>query len=131
MTKSSNGILLYRATRDGFTNQAFHSKCDGKGNAITIIKNNLNYAFAGYASSAWNSTGGFIKDPNSFLFSLRRAGVSFKDKFTAKEPQYTIYGYSNYGPVLGDILINNQSNTTIGSYTSFGGSYNLPDGYTV
>jgi hypothetical protein len=41
--KTSKGNLLYRATRDGFTSKAFHSKCDGKGNTITIIKNNLNY----------------------------------------------------------------------------------------
>ncbi len=74
MTKSSKGILLYRPTRDGFTSQAFHSKCDGKGNTITIIKNNLNYVFGGYASSAWNRSGS-INDPNAFLFSLRRAGV--------------------------------------------------------
>ena len=42
MTKSTKGDLLYRASRDGFTGQAFHSKCDGKGNTISIIKNNSN-----------------------------------------------------------------------------------------
>jgi BTB/POZ domain-containing protein KCTD9 len=91
MTKSSNGLLLYRATRDGFTVQAFHSKCDGKGNTITIIKNNLNYVFGGYASSAWNSSGNPINDPNAFIFSLRRAGVSFKDKFTVKRAKLALY----------------------------------------
>jgi hypothetical protein len=132
MTKSSNGILLYRATRDGFTNQAFHTKCDGKENTITIIKSNLNYVFGGYASSAWNSSGNHIKDPNSFLFSLRRAGVSFKDKFTVKRSKHALKGDLNYGPIFGDIdlCICYQSNTSIGSYTYFGGSYNLPDGYT-
>ncbi len=44
--------LLYRATRDGFNGEVFHSKCDGKGNTITIIKNNLNYVFGDYVSSA-------------------------------------------------------------------------------
>jgi hypothetical protein len=29
MTKPSKINLLYRATRDGFNSQAFHSKCDG------------------------------------------------------------------------------------------------------
>ncbi len=132
MTKSSKGNLLYRATRDGFTGKAFHSKCDGKGNTITIIKNNLNYVFGGYASSAWNSSGNYIKDPNSFLFSLRRAGVSFIDKFTIKRPEYALLGNSSNVPTFGaaDILIFNQSNTTIGSRTNFGHSYNLPNGYT-
>jgi hypothetical protein len=133
MTKSSKGNLLYRATRDGFTCQAFHSKCDGKGNTITIIKSHLNYVFGGFASSAWNSSGSFINDPNAFLFSLRRAGVSFKDKFTVKRAEYALYGNSRYGPTFGggdDIFICNQSNTNTGSCCNFGSSYNLPNGYT-
>ncbi len=134
MTKSSKINLLYRATRDGFTGQAFHSKCDGKGNTITIIKNNLNYVFGGYASSAWHSSGEWIDDPNAFLFSLRRAGVSFKDKFTIKVATNALYGHSGYGTTFGgghDIRICNQSNTNIGSYSNFGNSYNLPNGYTL
>ncbi len=42
-------------------------------------------------------------------------------------------GNSGYGPIFGgghDIHIQNQSNTNIGSYSNFGYSYNLPDGYT-
>ena len=48
MTKiMDNGILLYRATRDGFTAKSFHSKCDDIPNTVTIIKNNFNYGFGG------------------------------------------------------------------------------------
>ncbi len=132
MTKSTQGILLYRATRDGFTSQAFHSKCDGKEKTITIIKNNLDYVFGGFASSAWNSSNNYINDPNAFLFSLIRNGVSFKDKFTVKNAQYALQGNSGYGPIFGGnyICICNQSNTNIGSVSNFGHSYNLPDGYT-
>jgi hypothetical protein len=131
MTKSSDGILLYRATRDGFDGQAFHSKCDGQGKTITIIKINLNYVFGGYASSAWSSSSNFINDPNAFLFSLRRDGVSFKDKFTVKRAERALYGHSSYGPSFGynDICIFNESNTKMGSFSYFGNSYNLPDGY--
>jgi hypothetical protein len=140
MTKSSDGILLYRATRDRFDGQAFHSKCDGKRNTITIIKNNLNYVFGGYASSAWNSSGSWIDDSNAFLLSLRRDGVSFKDKFTVQYAERALYGNPNNGPTFGeDICIQNESNKNGGygirsygrrSYRSrsdFGHSYNLPD----
>jgi hypothetical protein len=134
ITKSSKGILLYRATRDGFNGEAFHSKCDGKRNTITIIKSHLNYVFGGFASSAWNSSCTRINDPNAFLFSLRRDGVSFKDKFTVKVPGYALVGHSGFGSIFGsnsshDICICNQSNTKIGSFSDFGNSYNLPDGY--
>jgi hypothetical protein len=131
MTKSSKGILLYRATRDGFTSQAFHSKCDGKGNTISIIKNNLNYVFGGFAIVAWNSSKAWIYDEDAFLFSLRRAGVSFKDKFTVKKHEHAIYGNPCYGPSFGggcDISICNESNTNMGSYCQFGASFNLPNG---
>ena len=134
MTKVSRENLLFRATRDGFTAQAFHTRCDGKRNTITIIKNNLNHVFGGYASSSQNSSNHSINDPNAFIFSLRRAGVSFRDKFTVKETQNALYGGSDCGPIFGggcDIYILNQSNTTRGSYCNFGISYNLPDGYTV
>ena len=132
MTKSTKGNLLYRATRDGFTGQGFHSKCDGKGITITIIKNNLNYVFGGFASSAWISSNyDFINDPNAFLFSLRRVGVSFKDKFTVKNAANALDGHTSYGPTFGnDIHICDQSNTSTGSRSNFGHSYNLPNGYT-
>ena len=93
MTTSTQGNLLYRATRDGFTGQAFHAKCDGKGNTISIIKNNLNNVFGGYGSSAWHSSSFSINDPNAFIFSLRRAGVSNKDKFTVKDAVYALLEY--------------------------------------
>ena len=108
---------MYRATRDGFTGQAFHSKCDGKGNTITIIKNNFNFVFGCYGSSAWNSSAtDAINDPNAFLFSLRRGGVSHEIKFTVKNAVHTLRGNASFGPTFGvgaDIYICNQSNTKI------------------
>jgi hypothetical protein len=39
MTDSSNRIVLYRATRDGFTAKELkNEKCDGIENTVTIIK---------------------------------------------------------------------------------------------
>ena len=81
MTESSNGILLYRATRDGFTVDEFHSKCDGKANTITIIKNNLDFVFGGFCAEQWTSEFCWVVDPKAYLFSLRRNGVSKNDKF--------------------------------------------------
>lgn len=134
MTKAKNGKLLYRASRDGFTGKVFHSKCDNKANTITIIKNNLNYVFGGYTSSAWNSHSVTVSDANAYIFSLRRNGISKCEKFAIKQAQDAVYSCSNYGPVFGggyaDIFIINKSNVNFGSCTNFGDSYQLPDGYT-
>ena len=113
--------------------QAFHSRCDGKTKTITIIKNNLNYVFGGYGSEPWNSSGEHIYDPNAFLFSLRRDGKSFNDKFTIKSCEHALAGVSYYGPTFGsgyDINICDYSNISKGSYSNFGCSYNIPVGYT-
>ena len=133
MTKSKKGKLLYRATRDGFTSQAFHAKCDGMGNTITIIKSNFNYVFGGFVSPVWISSGNWTNDPNAFLFSLRRGEESYKAKFAVKDAGYAFYGVSSSGPTFGggnDIYVCNNSNTETGSHTNFGCSYNLPNGYT-
>lgn len=117
---------------DGFASEAFHSKCDGKENTITIIKTNLNCIFGGYASSKWNNSCNCIPDNNAFIFSLKRKGVFSPKIFSVKDPKNALYGHKNYGPIFGkDILIKSWSNTEIGSYTDLGNVYNLPAGYTV
>ena len=98
MTESSNGILLYRATRDGFTVDEFHSKCDGKANTITIIKNNLDFVFGGFCAEQWTSEFCWVMDPKAYLFSLRRNGVSKNDKFM----------YLEFSTFLDESMINKQ-----------------------
>ena len=136
MSKSKNGILLYRATRDGFDAKDFHSRCDGKAKTITIIKDDLNCVFGGYASASWNSSNQYINDPNAFLFSLRRDGKSYNDKFTIKNAAYALYGSSSDGPIFGQFShllcpFDNQSNDPLFGCIlfDFGYSYNLPDRY--
>ena len=136
MTNKKAIRLLYRATRDGFTQSAFHSKCDGKANTVTIVKNNLNYVFGGYASKAWDSKGAYIEDGNAFIFSLRRNGTSTNEKYKVTNRHTAYFGHSSSNSHLfgfggaHDIAVKNNSNTETGSYTHFGYSYQLPEGYT-
>ncbi len=65
--------MLYRGTRDGFGVKAFHSKCDGRSNTLTIFKaKQSSNIFCGFTSVNWESStyGTFKSDPNAFLFSL-------------------------------------------------------------
>ena len=60
--------LLYRASRDGYTAAAFHSKCDGKINTLIIIRSNTyGNVFGGYANVAW-PTSATATDSNAFIF---------------------------------------------------------------
>ena len=129
MTKSNKGILLYRATRDGFGAKDFHSRCDGKTKTITIIENNLNYVFGGYASESWNSSNRYISDSNAFVFSLRRDGKSYNDKFTINMPAFALYGNSVSGPSFGDgLYVCDKSNIRTGSFTNIGFLFNVSVG---
>jgi hypothetical protein len=131
MTNCKVGVLLYRATRDTFQAAIFHQKCDGVKNTITIIRNNLDYVFGGYASAPWNSTGQYINDPNAFIFTLRRNGIFECNKIMIKNANVAngLFGNAADGPSFGgtDIRIFNNSNVNVGSYCNIGHSYSLPD----
>jgi hypothetical protein len=62
MIYAPTGLLLYKATRDGFTVKKFHDLCDNVPNTVTIIRNNLNFIFGGFTSARWSSTLGSISD---------------------------------------------------------------------
>ncbi len=134
MVKVSEGNLLYRASRDGFTASAFHFNCDGIVNTVTIIKTNSDSVFGGYTTAKWGSFENYtyISDSSAFLFSLRRNGTSNNHKFPIIRAEYAIRGVPSYGPTFGcghDIYIADRSDTQVGSYSNLGNSYQCPPGY--
>ena len=48
-----------RAKTDGWASFTFHSKCDGKGPTVTIIKVG-SYIFGGYTDQSWGGKYGFL-----------------------------------------------------------------------
>jgi hypothetical protein len=99
-----NFNLLYRASRDGYTNAAFHEKCDNKGATIFIAKiTNSEQIFGGYNPLYWDSISNNYKSTNdSFIFSftnrknLQTAKVGYCNK-----KSNAFYCYINYGPTFG------------------------------
>lgn len=127
--------LLYRASRDGFKSQSFHSRCSDKEKTITIIKSTLNYVFGGYTSVPWNKNiYGYSSDSFAYLFSLRVNGSSTSFKYPLVYSYYAIYNnYYNYGPTFGgghDIYISDYSNLYQNSYT-YCHSYQCPSGVST
>ena len=47
-------MRCWRAKTDGWAASTFHSKCDGKGPTVTIIKVG-SYIFGGYTGVSWSS----------------------------------------------------------------------------
>ena len=127
--------LLYRASRDGFGSNDFHSKCDGKANTLNILKAN-GFIFGGFTTAIWAShnSGQFKSDPNAFLFSLKnKDNKPCKINIDPNQHDKAILYHSEWGPVFGanngngnDIAISNNSNANSKSCSNLGSTYKHP-----
>jgi hypothetical protein len=121
--------LLYRATRDGFGSDVFHTRCDGHSNTLTILKaKESKFVFGGFTTVSWDSSSDYKSDPNAFLFSLtNKDNTPLKMKVDPDEHESAIICHSRYGPTFGnDICIANNANTTMNGYSNLGYSYKHP-----
>ena len=92
--------ILYKASKDGDSPKIFHDKCDDIINTLCIYKSKKNRRFGGFTTQKWNSASGeYIKDKNSFLFSLD------KKKIYPNNPRKcAIFCSPNCGPSFGEEL---------------------------
>jgi archaellum component FlaC len=125
--------LLWRGSRDGFTANEFHRRCDGRANTLTLILDTDGNVFGGFMPVKWESTApgesyGHYKGDDSlrsFLFTLRNPhGVpSRKFALKADEKHQAIFCASNEGPHFGsnDMFVNANCNTNRNSFTQLAG----------
>ncbi|CAB4377937.1 unnamed protein product [Rhizophagus irregularis] len=94
--------LISRASRDGYTNTAFHEKCDNKGATIVVIKiANSEKIVGGYNPLFWDSSNTFKSTYDSFLFSFTN-----KDNHKSAKLLFSLLNKdnlqsANYGPAFG------------------------------
>ncbi|XP_028396171.1 E3 ubiquitin-protein ligase TRIM33-like [Dendronephthya gigantea] len=128
--------LCYRASRDGWNAQNFHSQCNNRGPTVVLVKAN-NCIFGGYTDQPWHYdgySGNYYRYSNcSFMFSLRNKDNlgPFIAKIKQGQEQSAIYCYNSNGPVFGggnDLFICGNPNVNQSS-SNFGSTYQLPSGY--
>ncbi|CAJ1333123.1 unnamed protein product, partial [Effrenium voratum] len=94
--------LLYRASRDGFSAQAFHQKCDAHGPAVVIARSQAGYIFGGYTDTAFDSSGGYRQCSRSFLFHLSGpSGYGPSKHVMFQNQQHGIYCSANHAATFG------------------------------
>jgi hypothetical protein len=100
--ESKSFSLLWRGSRDGFEASTFHSRCDGKANTMTLIKNTHGYVFGGYTAVPWSSPPSQIShsDTTAFLFSLKNPSNN-PLKLKVIEPDNAVFHDLTMGPVFG------------------------------
>jgi hypothetical protein len=123
--------LLWRGSRDGFGASAFHLRCDGHGNTLTVIFDTNGNIFGGFTPVKWESGKWHYKsDDNqkSFLFTLKNPHNITAKRFAlkAEKKQTAICCDSDCGPCFGyghDIAVNDNCNANTDNYTYFDDSY--------
>ena len=78
LTTTNKLSLIFRGSRDGFTAAAFHDKCDGVADTITIIQDTSGNVFGCENGFQWNTSPCYTN--NCSLFSLKdRCASNFRD----------------------------------------------------
>ncbi|RGB29047.1 hypothetical protein C1646_818741 [Rhizophagus diaphanus] len=101
-----NFNLLYRASRDGNTAAAFHTKCDNKGATIVIAKiTNSEQIFGGHNPLFWDSSNDGNKNiKDSFIFSFTNKSNLQSAKVVYSINECYVHCNPNYGPIFGNNL---------------------------
>lgn len=90
--------LVYRGSRDGFNAQDFHSRCDGQGSTVTIVKSDKGKVFGGYTDIEWSMGGRKQGSGNSFVFSVSHG---YLHKFYCLKKDEEVFHYPDGLPVFG------------------------------
>jgi len=86
--------LIYSGFKDGFDAAAFHKKCDGKPNTLTIIKDNQDNVFGGFWDKPWESKiNSYLHSNKAWLFNLK-----------VKEKYKIVQGRENHAGLCGPLL---------------------------
>jgi hypothetical protein len=136
--QSSHFSLLWRGSRDGFRARDFHSRCDGHGNTLTVIRDANGNVFGGYTPLTWESRERIADGSNrykaddtlrSWVFTLQNPHNIDPRKFVLESDgnRQAIFCGCSGGPEFGigcdgfgDIAIRDRCNEVGSSSTSFG-----------
>ena len=107
------------------TSENFRAKCVNKGPTITLIQNDKDNIFGGYASISWENQDIWANAPNSFIFTLKNIYNIKPTKFLNKNNGAQIGNYSYHGPNFGftDIYFCNDFKIGHNSYSKFPNTY--------
>ena len=111
-------VLLYKATRDGFTYKDFQLKCKGKGDVWVIISDVKGNVFGGYTSIGWKGIFTRVRDPAAYVYTLVNPHGIPPTKYNPKENSECIIdgGNISFGS---DLFIADNSNSNNNSFTNF------------
>lgn len=124
--------MLYRASKDGFSAVAFHTKCDGHSPTITVVLGTNGNLCGGFSDQPWRSDiprGKYMPSKRAFLFTLINSEGTPPSKFDVTHPKYATLHHPRYGPMFGagaDLCISDECHERPESYSNLPHSYDGP-----
>eukprot|EP01080_Neovahlkampfia_damariscottae_P000881 gene881-9792_t len=126
-------VLGYRGSKDGFSHQKFHSRCDDFKRSVVLLSTESGFIFGGFADADWTGNNKYKVAPNSFLFSLKNPSGSPQmmtpsknvEHIVAQESSGAIFGSGYDLFISGNCHKNHNSNSLGYPYV-----YNAPKNYT-
>lgn len=108
--------LLYRGSRDGFSSDDFHSKCDNKGHTLVIIETVTGGIVGGYADAEWGTGESYDESygdclhavgNKAFIFQIGLSELGEHHTWVKRnlkaESSHAIVTDKGFGPVFGGI----------------------------
>ena len=121
--------MIYCASKDGFASTKFHSKVDGAGKTLIIIRSADGSVFGGFTDLGFDSTSSYKTDPKAFLFHVTKESKIESNCGGSN----AMYCSSSYAATFGsghDLYICDNSDSSNSSYSNLGNSYKCPEGTT-
>ncbi len=130
--------LLYRASRDGFTAAAFHSRCDSFADVFFAMKAPSGHIATGFSSAKWTSSGSFVAASlnSCWLNPLENAaGLPSSTRFfNSADAAESICDLGTYGPIFGggfDLMVPNRFDVNLCNCASVPTTYKGLTGTTL
>lgn len=119
--------LRYQASMHGWAGADFHRMCDNVPRLLVCIRSASNFLFGGFTSIGFSGGATAYKpDSTAFLFTLINPHNISPTLLATNNNGQSVYQRSDYGATFGgghDLHINNNSNTTHGSYSGLSHGY--------
>jgi len=115
--------LLYRGSRDGYSNQALANKLGNIKPTLVLVEAKTNKRFGGFTDQDWIMNETWKASSQSFIFS-----ISDREKYPIKlsNKQHAIHASQNYLMIFGagqDLSLQVNGNTNTNSSSYFGTTY--------
>jgi hypothetical protein len=121
--------LLFRASEHDFSAAAFHARCDGTPDTLTLLRTERGRTLAAYSHYQWNQvSNNYVNDKERRAWLLQ---LDLLQKMVPQSDDHLIYCNSSWGPIFGsghDLKIANSCHANNNSCANFPTSYNREDG---